>query len=147
MSKKSILIINGPNLNMLGLRDPEIYGSTTYSGLCRIIREYVVKKGFKPKFFQSNHEGKIIDIIQAGGYNGIIINPGALTHYSYAVRDALEIVSAPKIEVHISDISAREDFRRKSVITEVCDRIITGQGIDGYLRAVDAVIAFGEVCY
>jgi 3-dehydroquinate dehydratase-2 len=137
MKKKTILVINGPNLNMLGLRDPGIYGTTTYCEFKDRVSRHIVGLGYKPIFFQSNCEGKIIDIIQRGKYNSLIINAGALSHYSYALRDALEIVTVPKLEVHMSDIYSREEWRRKSVLTEVCGGCFTGQGVNSYLQAID----------
>jgi len=138
--KETILVINGPNLNMLGRRDPAVYGTTTYSGLKTELKAYIVGLGYKPVIFQSNYEGKIIDIIQRGGYNAIIINAGALSHYSYAIRDALADCPAVKFEAHLSDIYSREEFRRKSVITEVCNGSFVGMGVGSYLRAIAAAV-------
>lgn len=135
-----ILIVNGPNLNMLGKRDPAQYSSRSYEDLLEMIGEKAKKLNFTVEVFQSNHEGAIIDRIQdamSDDTMGIIINPGAYTHYSYAIHDALEIVSFPKIEVHISDINAREEFRKISVTAPACDRQIVGEGFEGYLHAMD----------
>lgn len=135
----NILVINGPNLNMLGIREPGIYGTETYEDLCKMIREKVSSLGGTVKCFQSNHEGAIIDEIQAayGVYDGIVINPGAYTHYSYAILDALKAVSLPAVEVHISDIRARESFRAVSVTAEACIAQIAGEGMMGYIKAID----------
>ena len=135
----NILVINGPNLNMLGIREPGIYGTETYEDLCKMIREKVSSLGGTVKCFQSNHEGAIIDEIQAayGVYDGIVINPGAYTHYSYAILDALKAVSLPAEEVHISDIRARESFRAVSVTAEACIAQIAGEGMMGYIQAID----------
>lgn len=137
-----ILIVNGPNLNMLGKRDPAQYSSRSYEDLLEMIGEKAKKLNFTVEVFQSNHEGAIIDRIQdamSDDTMGIIINPGAYTHYSYAIHDALEIVSFPKIEVHISDINAREEFRKISVTAPACDRQIVGEGFEGYLHAMDII--------
>ena len=135
----NILVINGPNLNMLGIREPGIYGNESYENLCDRIQKKVASFGGRVTCFQSNHEGAIIDEIQAayGVYDGIIINPGAYTHYSYAILDALKAVSLPTVEVHISDIRARESFRSVSVTEAACFAQIAGEGLNGYLRAID----------
>lgn len=139
-----ILVINGPNLNFLGIRDREVYGETSYEGLKKLILDYAAEKGFTADFFQSNHEGAIIDRIQeaySDGTEGIVINPGAYTHYSYAIRDALDSYHTfPKIEIHISDIDEREDFRKLSVTAPVCDGQIKGEGLKGYLSAIDLIL-------
>ena len=132
-----IKIINGPNLNMLGKRDKKIYGEKNYKDLCDDLMDYSKDKNFELEIYQSNHEGDIIDSIQKLDYDALIINAGAYSHYSYAIRDALEIVGIPKIELHISNIYNREDFRKKSVISEVCDSIISGFGTKGYFLAID----------
>jgi 3-dehydroquinate dehydratase-2 len=132
-----IKIINGPNLNMLGKRDKKIYGAKNYKDLCDDLMKYSKDKNFELEIYQSNHEGDIIDSVQKLDYDALIINAGAYSHYSYAIRDALEIVGVPKIELHISNIYNREDFRKKSVISEVCDSTISGFGIDGYFIAID----------
>lgn len=137
-----ILVINGPNLNFLGRRDPKQYGTETYASLCEKIEKAANEKGDSVDLFQSNCEGAIIDRLQAAyddGTEGIIINPGAYTHYSYAIRDALEVLSVRKVEVHISDIHNREAFRSISVTAPVCDKQIVGMGTDGYLLAMEAL--------
>jgi 3-dehydroquinate dehydratase-2 len=140
---KKVYLINGPNLNMLGVREPDIYGTTTLSRMVKIIRGFARKKSVKLKSFQSNHEGRIIDRIQslAGGrFEGLIINPGAYTHYSYAIRDAIKASGVRTVEVHLSDIEKREEFRRVSVIKEVCEAQIKGLGIEGYVRALEILL-------
>lgn len=138
-----LLVINGPNLNFLGIRDKSIYGKQDYNYLVNLIREEACKRGLEVECFQSNHEGGIIDRIQESYFDntaGIVINPGAYTHYSYAIRDALETITAPKIEVHISDVHAREEFRHVSVTKPVCDDQIVGKGLQGYVLAMDRVL-------
>ncbi len=138
-----ILVINGPNLNFLGVREPGIYGKDDYSYLLSILKQKAEKKAVRIKTFQSNLEGEIINRIQQAytdKVDGIIINPGAFTHYSYAIRDALASLVIPKIEVHISNVYKREEFRHKSVIAPVCNGQITGLGLNGYLLAVDGII-------
>lgn len=139
----NILIINGPNLNFLGIREPEIYGSMTYSDLCNKIRYYAFENFINTKFLQTNHEGVIIDELQQAysiKYDGIIINPGAFAHYSYAIRDALKSVNnIVKVEVHLSDITSREEFRNISVTAPACDKLIYGKGVQGYLDAIDFI--------
>ena len=135
-----ILVINGPNLNFLGIREKGIYGTTDYAGLVKMIEEKGRTSGHEILVFQSNHEGAIIDRIQEAyfdGTQGIVINPGAFTHYSYAIRDALASVDIPKVEIHISDITKREEFRKISVTKDVCQKQIYGHGLDGYLEAID----------
>ena len=134
-----ILIINGPNLNMLGKRPQEIYGSGSYQDLQRTINDYAKNNNLEVELFQSNSEGNIIDRIQKLNYQAIIINPGAYTHYSYAIRDALEIAKVPKIEVHLTNILARESFRETSVTAASCDGIISGLGFDGYILALEYI--------
>ena len=133
------LIINGPNLNLLGKREPGIYGDRTYEALCAMIREYAQKHNSSADFMQSNHEGAIIDAIQQadGVYDAIIINPAAYTHYSYAILDALKAVSVPAYEVHISNIDQRESFRAVSVTAPACVGQLYGHGFEGYLMAMD----------
>jgi len=135
----NILIINGPNLNLLGKRDTAIYGSDTLSDINNYIKAHFDKDVFD--FFQSNHEGGIIDKIHEASqiYSGIVINPGAYAHYSYAIRDAIDACSVPVIEVHLSNIYEREEFRRVSVTAPACAGIITGEGKLGYIRAVEKV--------
>lgn len=137
------LIVNGPNLNLLGKRQPEIYGTDTYDDLCRMVSGYAAAKGHGVAFFQSNQEGALIDAIQDadGRYDGIVINPGAYSHYSYAIHDALTSVTVPAVEVHLSDITARETWRRVSVTAPACRAMIAGQGILGYCRAMDLLEA------
>ena len=136
----NILVINGPNLNMLGIREPDQYGKGTYANLCNQIREYCESKHIGVDFFQSNHEGCLVDRIQAAysdGTDGIVINPGAYTHTSIALLDAVKAVSIPTVEVHISKVEEREAFRQISYIRAACVATITGKGFDGYLEAVD----------
>ena len=138
-----ILVINGPNLNFLGIREKGIYGSTDYAGLVKMIEEKAKQENCEVNVFQSNHEGAIIDRIQEAyfdGTEGIVINPGAFTHYSYAIRDALASVDIPKVEIHISDITKREEFRKISVTKEVCQKQIYGHGLEGYLEAIDFLL-------
>ena len=137
-----ILVVNGPNLNMLGKRDPKIYSSQTYDDLLKMIGDKALELGAQVEVFQSNHEGAIIDRLQDAmedGTEGLVINPGAFTHYSYAIHDALEILSFPKIEIHISDINTREEFRKVSVTRPACDGQIVGEGFQGYLHAMENV--------
>ena len=138
----NILVINGPNLNMLGIREPDIYGKETYGTLTNKIEDYAESKGVAVKCYQSNHEGDLVDNIQFayGVFDGIVINPGAYTHTSIALLDALKAVGIPTVEVHISDVSSREDFRQISYIRQACFKTITGKGTDGYLEAIDALI-------
>ena len=133
------LILNGPNLNMLGIREPEHYGRETYDDVVEKIRAYCGSLGIETEFYQSNHEGALVDRIQAayGDADGIVINPGAYTHTSVALLDAVKAVSIPTVEVHISKVDEREPFRRVSYIRAACVGTIAGQGTDGYLRAVD----------
>lgn len=135
----NVLVIHGPNLNMLGKRDPKIYGSHSLAEVNAFIEGYFKK--VKIDFFQSNHEGEIIDKIQQvdDNYSGMVINPGAFTHYSYAIRDAIEMISTPVIEVHISNIAAREEFRKTSVISDVVRGTIAGLGVYGYVLAVQTI--------
>lgn len=138
-----ILVINGPNINFLGIREKGIYGTTDYNGLLEMIGKKGQECGCEIEVFQSNHEGAIIDRLQDSyfdGTEGIVINPGAYTHYSYAIRDALASITVPKIEIHISDITAREEFRKVSVTKPACDGQIYGKGLEGYLLAIDEVI-------
>ena len=134
-----ILIINGPNLNMLGIREPAIYGSNTYQDLCDMIEAHAKEIGVDVEFFQSNHEGALVDAIQAafGDAQGIVINPGAYTHTSVALLDAVKTVGIPTVEVHISDPDTREEFRRISYIREGCVATVKGKGLAGYLEAMD----------
>lgn len=139
---RKLLVINGPNLNMLGRRDKNIYSALTYDDLLNMIGTKSRELEFETEVFQSNHEGAIIDRIQDAmddGTEGIVINPGAYTHYSYAIRDALEMITVPKVEIHISDVYNREDFRAISVTKEVCNIQIAGEGFDGYLHAMQYI--------
>ena len=136
-----ILVINGPNINMLGIREPELYGTETYAALIEKTRAYCAEKGIECEFFQSNHEGTLVDKIQESYsvFDAIIMNPGAYTHTSVALLDALQAVSIPCVEVHISDVPSREAFRQVSYVRAACFKTITGLGTDGYLRAVDEI--------
>lgn len=143
MEKKKLLVINGPNINFLGIREKSVYGNQDYQYLLDMIKKKGGETGCEITVFQSNHEGAIIDRIQEAyfdGTEGIVINPGAYTHYSYAIRDALASIQVPKVEIHISDITKREEFRKISVTAPVCDRQIYGQGLDGYLQAIDFIL-------
>ena len=133
-----LLVINGPNLNMLGVREPELYGNTDYAALETLIRESCRAENIDVDIFQSNHEGAIVDTIQGalGRYDGIVINPAAYTHTSVAILDALKAVALPAVEVHISDISQREAFRQNSYTALACAKTIMGQGLDGYRQAI-----------
>ena len=137
-----ILVINGPNINMLGIREPEIYGRVTYDQLCSRLQEHAAKQGIGLEIFQSNHEGDLIDRIQAayGTSDAIVINPGAYTHTSIALLDSLKAVGLPAVEVHISDVDSREEFRRISYVRAACLKTISGHGIQGYEEAIDYLI-------
>ena len=137
----NILVINGPNLNMLGKREPDIYGKRDYSSLVAEFSEYAVNKGVQIKIVQSNHEGEIVDWIQQFAGDGIVINPGAYTHYSIAIHDALKSVDTPAVEVHISNIYSREEFRHKSVTAPACVGQISGLGWFGYFAAIDYLLS------
>ena len=141
-----ILVINGPNLNMLGIREPKIYGKERYSALCGKIVTYAEQKGIEVEIYQSNHEGALVDRIQEayGQVDGIVINPAAYTHTSVAILDALKAVGIPTVEVHISNVSEREAFRQISYVREACIATIQGHGTDGYLEAIDLLIANGD---
>ncbi|MDE6021409.1 MAG: type II 3-dehydroquinate dehydratase [Ruminococcus sp.] len=138
---KRILVIHGPNLNLLGEREPGVYGSTSFSQLNTMIQDRGEKLGLECEIFQSNHEGAIIDRLHAArkNFDGVIINAGAYTHYSYAIHDAIHDIRIPVIEVHISNIHAREGFRSKSVISPVCKGTIAGFGINSYFLALYAM--------
>ena len=139
-----LLVINGPNLNFLGIREKNVYGTKNYDDLLQMIADKGQKEGCTVEVFQSNHEGAIIDRIQDSyfdGTEGIVINPGAFTHYSYAIRDALASITVPKVEIHISNIMEREDFRKVSVTAPVCDKQIYGEGLEGYLMAIDYILS------
>ena len=137
-----ILVINGPNLNMLGIREPAHYGRETYKDLVEKIKAHAQKRGVEVTLYQSNHEGALVDTIQAayGVMDGIVINPGAYTHTSVALLDAVKSVSIPTVEVHISKVEEREEFRQISYIRLACVKTITGHGTDGYLEAMDFLI-------
>ena len=137
-----ILVLNGPNLNMLGIREPSIYGMDTYEDLCSIIRDYAQSKQIDVEIYQSNHEGDLVDKIQdaLSDTDGIVINPAAYTHTSVAILDALKSVQIPAVEVHISRIEEREGFRQISYVRRACFKTITGHGLDGYLEAMDALL-------
>lgn len=138
-----ILVINGPNINFLGIREKGIYGEDNYQTLVDNINQKASDEKIQIEVFQSNHEGAIIDKIQEAYFNetsGIIINPGAFTHYSYAIRDALASIEIPKIEIHISNVHKREEFRHVSVTAPVCSGQVVGLGLKGYIYAIDAMI-------
>lgn len=143
-----IKVLNGPNLNMLGYRNQTHYGALDYQMLCDQITNFAKKKNIHIEHVQSNHEGVIIDeihaLIKSDEYSGLIINPGAFTHYSYAIRDALEMLKLPKVEVHLSNIKEREDFRKISVVTEVCNQTIYGKQINSYYEAIEYILEEGE---
>ena len=133
-----ILVINGPNINMLGIREPAIYGKNTFADLLALLEQTASEEGITIDQFQSNHEGALVDTIQAayGKYDGIVINPAAYTHTSVAILDALKAVGIPTVEVHISDVDSREPFRQISYAGRACVKTIKGQGLDGYRQAV-----------
>lgn len=140
---KKIYVLNGPNLNMLGIREPDKYGTVSYNSLINIIEEHSKKKGYTPIFFQSNHEGALVDKIQEAYFekaDAIVINPGAYTHTSIALLDAVKAVSLPTVEVHISNIAERESFRQVSYIGMAAAKRIIGHGIDGYVEAIDYLL-------
>ena len=139
---KNILVINGVNLNMLGIREPQIYGSKTYQDLVNLIEGHCEEKQIEVEFYQSNHEGDLVDRIQQcyGNTDGIVINPGAYTHTSIALLDAVKTVGIPTVEVHISDPDEREEFRRTSYIRAACIATVKGKGFDGYLEAVEILL-------
>ena len=137
-----ILVINGPNLNMLGIREPDIYGKTTYKDLCEFIDKHCKEKNVQVEFYQSNHEGDLVDKIHYAynNFDGIVINPGAYTHTSIALLDAVKAVGVPTVEVHISDVDSREEFRKISYIRLACKTTISGRGIKGYTDAIDYLL-------
>ena len=137
-----ILVINGPNINMLGVREPDIYGKEDYKTLCSNIENHANEKGIDVKLYQSNHEGCLVDEIQSafGVFDGIVINPAAYTHTSIALLDAIKSVGIPTVEVHISDVSKREDFRQISYLRSACVKTISGHGLNGYIEAIDYLI-------
>ncbi len=134
-----ILLINGPNLNMLGIREPDLYGKKDYKGLCKLVKDYAKRNGVKLCAYQSNYEGDIVTKIQKAykKFDGIIINAGAYTHTSVAILDALKSVGIKTVEVHITDINVREEFRSKSFVSLYAEKIIVGKGFDGYIEAID----------
>ena len=138
-----ISVINGPNINLLGIREPDIYGQESYEALVRLLTERAAELGVEIGFFQSNHEGAIVDEIQRAffdGVDGIILNPAAYTHTSIAIADALKAVKLPTVEVHISDVSKREAYRQVSFVREVCVKTIAGEGLRGYVSALDFLV-------
>ena len=141
-----VLVLNGPNINMLGIREPDIYGRETYQSLIEKIRDYCKVKDIDVEFYQSNHEGSLVDKIQEsyGKADGIVINPAAYTHTSVALLDALKAVSIPTVEVHISEVDKREDFRWVSYVRSACIATISGHGTDGYLEAIDILLKRGD---
>ena len=135
-----VLILNGPNINFLGIREPEIYGKTTYEDMLKIIGEYADKQEIEVSFYQSNHEGDLVDAIQRAYFDkidGIVINPATYTHTSIAILDALKAVGIVTVEVHLSAVEKREDFRQISYVSKYVSKTITGQGVNGYLMALD----------
>ena len=138
-----ILVLNGPNMNMLGIREPEIYGRETYDDLVQMLTDHARKLGVNVSFFQSNHEGALVDAIQKAyfdGIDGIVFNPAAYTHTSVAIADAVKAVGIPTVEVHVSEPSKRESFRQISYVREVCCKTITGMGLPGYMAAMDFLV-------
>lgn len=139
-----LLVINGPNINMLGIREPDIYGTESYAELIRMINTHAAKLGVEIENFQSNHEGAIVDKIQAAyfdGIDGIVINPAAYTHTSVAIADALKAVMIPTVEVHISAVETREAFRQVSYVRDMAKKTITGKGLAGYIDAIDFLVS------
>lgn len=143
---KKFLVINGPNINMLGIREPDIYGKNTYAQLCSEIEEHAKKVGVNVEFFQSNYEGAIVEAIQQayGRIDAIVINPAAYTHTSVAILDALKAVGIPAVEVHISDVSSREEFRQISFVRSYCVACVKGRGFLGYCDAIDILLNGGN---
>lgn len=139
---KKILLLNGPNLNMLGIREPGVYGSQTLASIEEMLVAYGAERGCSVDCFQSNHEGVLIDKLHEahGAYDGVVYNPGAHTHYSYAIRDAVGSISVPVVEVHISDVDAREPFRAISVVAPACVAQVKGFGVEGYKMALDGLV-------
>ena len=138
-----IYVLNGPNLNMLGIREPDHYGKATYDDLCNAVKSHAQMRGVEVVLYQSNHEGDLVDKIQEAyfeGADGIVINPGAYTHTSIALLDSVKATSLPCVEVHISKVEEREDFRQTSYIRLACVKTITGHGINGYLEGIDHLI-------
>lgn len=143
---KKILVINGPNLNLLGEREPGVYGSKGYAALGGMIMDKADEMNVKCEIFQSNHEGAIVDKIHSArkSFDGIVLNAGAYTHYSYTIRDAIAAIKIPVIEVHISNVFAREEFRSRSVIGPVCMGSISGFGFASYIMAIDALVKYSQ---
>lgn len=141
-----ILVINGANMNLLGKREPDIYGREDYAALCARIYDHARSHGVAVECFQSNHEGAIIDAIQEadGTFDGVVINPGAYAHYSYAIRDAIAAITIPVVEVHLTDIQKREEFRHLSVTAPACIAQIRGHGFESYTMAIDLLVRSGE---
>lgn len=138
-----VLVLNGPNLNLLGTREPDIYGTQTLEDIEAMIAEHAAELGVEVGFVQSNHEGTLVDTLQQarGLWDAVVMNPGALTHYSYSLRDAVAAVGLPTVEVHLSDIATREEFRRVSVIAPVCAAQISGLGAQSYLKGLEAAVS------
>ena len=138
-----IKVINGPNLNMLGIREPGLYGKEDYQALCELIRRHAEDRGIEVEIVQSNHEGDLVEFIQScyQQFDAIVINPAAYTHTSVAILDAVKAVQIPTVEVHISDVSKREDFRQISYIRQACETTISGRGLQGYLDAIDYLLS------
>ena len=134
-----IMVINGPNINMLGIREPDVYGKDTFKSLIKLVKQTAKEQGVKVKCFQSNHEGAIVGKIQSlyKKYDGIVINPAGYTHTSVAILDALKAVQIPTVEVHISKVDEREDFRQISFVSKYCEKRVVGQGINGYKTAIE----------
>ena len=143
MDDRTVLVLNGPNLNLLGEREPEVYGSATLADVQALCHEVAQRTGLVLDFRQSNHEGILVDWVQEGraGIAGIVVNAAGYTHTSVALRDALAACRVPRVEVHISDITAREEFRHHSYLTEVCDHHVIGHGVQGYAEAIEWVAA------
>jgi len=141
-----LLFLNGPNLNMLGIREPDIYGKQTYAALEQYIRDFCGELGIECEIFQSNHEGALVDAIQGAyqKFDGIVINPAAYTHTSVALLDALKAVGLPAVEVHLSDISKREDFRQVSYVRLACCKTFAGHGFEGYRLAAEHLVSLGQ---
>lgn len=139
-----ILVINGPNLNMLGIREPDIYGKKTYADLVSVIEECAKRLNVSVTVFQSNYEGALVEAVQKAyfdGVDGIVINPAAYTHTSIALLDALKAVSIPAVEVHLSDVDNRDEFRKQSFVRAACEKTISGKGYDGYVEAMEYLAA------